>query len=340
MSEACVFLDTPAQTIVVQTDPQAQGTVIEHEGWHIAVDPKALNQIFAADATKRIVSPFSYLFLQYQKSRPKHTLYVLLAEENIFIVTFDEDLPVYWKIVPLESNKDIEKVIEAALKEFYRQEKTYFIEKVVIYRFSTLAVVLADEIENSLFVETEVHDKEPDEYCNEKGIEQFAIVPTIEKKEKSFIERNRFAIGLFILVLLGLLAVQMYLRYKTEKMNEKSADLISRQVRMANATNAYTTKILKAKKVDPIIADIKESNAAVVARMKSVFDLIPDDAYLVSASFTKEQVLLEGVALSRASIQKALGNKAQGSLKGLQLTRAKRGYGFKIAYGEKLDEVH
>ncbi len=340
MSEACVFLDTPAQTIVVQTDSRVQGTVIEHQGWLIAVEPKALNQIFAADATKRIVSPFSYLFLQYQKSRPKNTLYVLLAEENIFIVTFDEDLPVYWKIVPLENNKEIEKVIEAALKEFYRQEKTYFIEKVEIYRFSTLAVVLADEIENNLFVEVQVHDKEPDEYCEEKGIEEFAILPSIEKKEKSFIERHRFAIGLFILVLLGLLAAQFYLKYKTKKMNEEAANLIASQVRMANATNAYTSKILKAKKVDPIVASIKESNANVVARIRNIFDLIPNDAYLQSATFTNQQVLLQGVALHRDSIQKALGNKAQGSVNGLQLSRNAKGYTFKVAYGEKINEVH
>ncbi len=333
--ENCVFLDTAAQEIIVGNDAKGEKFTIEHTGWVIAVDQKELNKIFAA-ATKPVLSPFSYLFLQYEKEKPKHTLYVLIADENIYIATFDEDLPVYWKIVPLSEEKNIEQVIEHALKEFYRQEKTYFIEKVIIYRFSNLMVVVPDEVEQKLFLEVQLVQKDYGDVCEDKDVERYTALPTIEKKEKSFWERNRVAILLFLLIFAGLVAIDFFLKFKTKKLNEQATGYIQQQVQLANETNNYTKKMLQSQKIDPILERIKESNAQTVERIKNVFSLIPDDAYLTAAAFSKEGVQLEGVALHAASIKKALAKSTQK----LTLEKTKRGYRFRVADGDAIHAVH
>ena len=330
--ENCVFLDTTAQEIVYEKPREDTLCIREHGDWFVAIDQKELNTIFAA-ITKPLLSPWSYLFIQYTKEKPHHALYLLIAQEHVFLVTFDEQIPIYWKIVPFAQG-DITNCIEQFLKEFYQQEKSYFIEQIICYAYRQESVVPKEEIEEKLFVEVAMSTL-PESIPCDKEYAQYVVPPCSAREQESFWKRNRIIIIFFFVVFIGLLLTDMYLRYRMKNMEKQISYYMRQQVLMANRTNHYTKILFQSNKIDPYVQRTQESNAAIVDRLRNIFALIPDTAYLTHVTMHAHTIQLEGIAFDPEIMQKRF-TKERGYM--LKLWRIQKGYRFIITYKDRINE--
>jgi len=335
--QECVFLDTDAQFITDTPSQSEEYHYIDHGGWFVAVAQKEINKAIAAGATKEFLSPLSFLYIRHKKDPKPHRLLLMATEEYIYMVTFDEESrPAYYKIVPLESNKDLVKVVERFLKEFYAQERSYFIEEVVYYRFYNLLVVLEDELEQNLGLQLRIEDVDPEsDFCHQDELKELLIAPS-RQESQSFWRRNGVVLAVGIVAIVLLVGYDIYLRYDTSAKERQIAQLVKQQVQLANQNNAYTAKMLKHQKIDPLLREIDEKNALLEHRIRDLFALVPNDVYLTYVEINKGGIVLRGMGLKRGSLQEFLHKKLAKifAKKRVEIGKAKGGYMFEAIFEE------
>ncbi|BCD68581.1 hypothetical protein [Nitratiruptor sp. YY09-18] len=332
----CLFLDTSLQYVTDSKENPQEYYYIDHSGWYIAIPYKEINKAVAAGATKDFISPFSFLFLQYQKDPRPNRLYSLATEEYIYLTTFYEDRPAYYKILSIKENKEFFHIVEQFLKEFYAQENSYFIEEVIYYRFYNLLVIFEEELEQNLGVVLRIVDIDHErDFCHEEEFTKYLIQPLMHEEE-SFWKRNILSLVVGTAAIIVLIGYDFYIKYDTKMKKEQIAQLRNRQITLANQNNAYTATKLKQQKIDPILQSIDEKNSLITEKIKYIFNLVPEDVYLTFAEFNKGAIIIKGVGISKKSVQKLLQiNLAKiFTKKHIDIRKTKEGYVFEAVFEE------
>ena len=334
----CIFFDSAAQAILYQkpTKSYTIALYIDQKGWFIQLNVKELNKWKAIDTTATLISPFSYLFLRYRASMQERALFILILQEHCYLVTFAKNRPQFWKIYKIKENVDIAKCIEDFLKRFYEKPESYFVEKIYIYNLNKLVTPKSGELEERLLLPITVENSSIEKACESaKGA---AI--DLRSLSGSFWRRHKMLLMVGIASLLVAGVYEGYLRYMIDSYEKKLAKLVKRQVAIANQNNSYQSHLMRFKKFWPIIEELKQHNAFLASRIRSLFDLIPDDAYLTKAEIGKNALLFEGVCRSKEHLLRSLHYKLAKNFqkKRITFTKTKDGFLFQALYEEIIDE--
>lgn len=299
MAPNCQLFESQQQAIVLQLNKKVtkHSLLIPHDSWFLAIAKEAL-----IPREERVyISPVSYLYVQYKKDLLKNTLYAFVSENNLYLITFNDEVPRFLTISPLVLEEDIIPSIERFLKEFYQQEGSYFIEKLFLYKHIDAPFSLdPKEVEERLFLDVELIVVSQEDICKTEGIERFAI----QQQKSETKEKTNYALFIFFFILLlGLVGIDYYIRHTTKQYKEEIAQLIQKQVTIANKTNHYSQKIIQQEKIGPLLATIQDKNEKVIHTIWTVFDLIDDETLLKRAYFDKEQTVLEGFTTNKDSLE-------------------------------------
>ncbi len=334
----CVFFDSAAQTILFQK-PAKSYTIalyIDQKGWYIQLNVKELTKWKAIDTTATLLSPFSYLFLQYRASLQERALFMLILKEHCYLVTFAEEKPFFWKIYKAGENIDVARCIEDFLKRFYEKPESYFVEKIFIYNFNKLFTIESSELEDRLLLPVEVEHGSLEKICESArgaAIDTHSLGGPFWKRHKSLL-----LIGFAAFLIAG--AYEGYVRYMIAGYKQKIEHIIQKQVEIANKNNTYQAHLMRFKKFQPIVEELKQHNAYIASKIRSLFDLIPDDAYLTKAEIGENTLLFEGVCRSKEHLLRSLHRKLAKNFqkKRINFTKSPNGFKFQALYEEIIDE--
>ena len=321
----CHFLDTHEQYIV---SAPTENTVVEHEGWYIDV-PKDVIEKFSS--LSPLLSPWSYLYAEYTKQQPKHALYILATSNYIYFVTFQDSKPFYYAIKKSQKELPLAVVIEEFLKDFYGQEKSYFIEQIYVYKSDDIVLIIQEDLEERLLIPVKIERVEEASLCNIPHLISLQI-----KKQKSSLSKGVFFVA-FVLILI-FVGYDGYVRYKVHSLQKNIQHTIDSQVALANKNNRLQSQLMKIKKIAPYVSKSKEHNTFVISTIKHVFDLIPPEAYLTYAEFHNNSFILKGFTKSKKALMQSLYVKLARSFskKRLIIKKNRGGYHFEAIYEKSL----
>ncbi|BCD62763.1 hypothetical protein NitYY0826_C1646 [Nitratiruptor sp. YY08-26] len=332
MQKRYLFFDAKGQSIHLHsTYEKATPLAVVHDGWIIELEQKEFNKLRAADTTASIISPWSYLYLHYMREAKEHALFIAILEEHIFAITFANTKPMFWQIYEKQKS-NLTELIEDFLKKFYAQEESYFIESIYIYDFAGTEVD-AQEIEEKLFIPVIYKQCSSDE-LDADDIETYAV--STEERRESLWKRYKALFGVVVAFFLVLIGYEFYLRNAIASYQEKIEKLVKLQVETANTNNVLTAKLMQLKKLTPFINELKQVNPLIVERIRSVFDLVPANAYLTKAEFNSNELILEGICKDRDTLLHSLHEKLSQTYKKGKISFSKRseGFYFKALYKE------
>ncbi len=331
--DRCIFFDSAAQTILLQKPRESDVLYVDHANWFVKIDTKEFNKLKAAQTTATIVSPFSYLFHEYRK-KAEPALFGVVLEEQCYFAIFLDEKPLFWQIC--DTAQDITNGIERFLKDFYEKPQSFFIEKIYLYNCNEALQIDKEDIQERLLLPVEVYEEDEDRLCQEVAL--MAIDQQAE--EPSFLKKYRSLLLIAAATLLVVSGYEIYLRYAIAQYEQKIANLVQKQVDVANKNNDYQAQLMHFQKLKPIVEAIKQNNALIASKIRTIFNLIPNDAYLTKAEIGKNALLFEGVCKSKKSLLRAFHEKMAKSFqkKRIRFTKMADGYRFQAVYEEMIDE--
>jgi len=334
----CIFFDSDNQFVSKKELKDSSFIHIPHDKWYIQIPYKVLNQYRAAHTAQKIISPLTFLYLMYKKEPQAHALYILILDEHIYMVTFQDETPLFTKIYALERVEDLASLIESYLHDFYAQPESFFIEKIIIFNFKEDCFLLPHELEERLLLKVEVRQEGLDFLCDNSQVSQFFL--NIPEKGKKLHLSNRFIIFVGVGILLLLAAADIYFRYTSSQYSQKVRSLLLAQSQVANFNNEAQSKLLYFQKMAPLIRTIKEHNAYISTRIQNLFDQIPPHTFLTFAQFSKEGVELKGASSQKDELL-SLDKKLAKTFKHhrLILKKSDGWYRFHGIYKEMSDEA-
>ena len=334
MAKECVFLDSLEQHIIYKKLEDPAFAEVEHEGgWYVRVPQKELNQIKAANTTATIISPFSFLFLQYKKSAKESALWILVLENHLYLVTFKEDRALFARSYDLH-DKEIGELITEFLHDFYATDESFFIEEIEIF-YEDGMLYEDPDLEDRLLLPVSYTKLDKEKVCSDPNLSKYFFQVQPNAPVRIGISK-KFVFGVGGTILLFLLVSDLYLRYKADKYDTMTRDLVQYQVELANSNNEYQSKILKIERIRPAVDQLRNSNEVLASKIRDLFDLVPDDIYLTKFLLKDGGLYIEGVAKSKKSFLGELHKKlAQVYPKSsYKLQRTKDGYKFMASYEE------
>ena len=279
----CVFFDSDAQYITKESTSDADHILLSHGKWALSIPQKELNAFIAAHTAQNIISPLSYLF----SIAKEPALYGMILDDYIYLATFQDGEPLFVKIIPREEVYDLAKAIEDFLHEFYKQEKNFFVEKIILYHLSDY--ILPDNLEERLLLPIQIQKEAP---CVEAASRYFLhSSETLQKNSYKILKKVAGIVGILFLLLAG---YDLYLRYTASIYEGKIAKLVSSQTELANKNNELQTKISWLRRMAPLIRQTKEHNSYLISFIRDIFEQIPDHSYLTFAGFFKDGLVLKG----------------------------------------------
>ncbi len=334
---SCVLLDSKEQFISRTKLDDDNLVEVRHDGWYVKIPVKVINQFKASNTLSKILSPFSLLYLYYRQ-RGGAKLYVAVLEEFGYFVTFEEGLALYWKIYALDG-KPLGELIKEFLYDFYAQENSFFVEGIEIYRFHRGYTILEQELEDELVLPVRVYDEDLEKVCSNSEISQYFIRQKDEPKKRVVVQARFVLIVGFSIVGL-LLAYDLFLRYQNDKLRKELQEAVQSQVTVGNLNNDLKSKLMLLQKVRPTLERLKEQNALLYERIKTIFDLVPSRTYLTKAEFDREMLILEGVTLHKEEVQKQIDEELKRSFQKrlLHFFRDGDAYRFKAVYEEMVSD--
>ena len=279
----CVFFDSDAQYITKESTSDADNILLSHGKWSLSIPQKELNAFIAAHTAHNIISPLSYLFLIAKEP----ALYGMILDDYIYLATFQDGEPLFVKIIPRDEVYDLAKAIEDFLHEFYKQENSFFVEKIILYHLSDY--ILPDNLEERLLLPVQIQKEAPCiEEANRYILHSFGA---LQKSNYGILKKVAGVVGVLFLLLVG---YDLYLRYTASTYEQKIAKLVASQSELANKNNELQTKISWLRRMAPLIRQTKEHNSYLISFIRDIFDQIPDHSYLTFAGFLKDGLVLEG----------------------------------------------
>ncbi len=334
MGKKCVFLDTLEQSIAYKKLEDPAFAEVEHEeGWYVRVPQKELNHIKAAHTTATIVSPYSFLYLQAKKSQKEPVLWILALEHHLYLVTFKDGKALFAKNYNLD-DRQLAQIITEYLHDFYATEESFFIEEIEVF-YDEGSLYEDPDLSERLLLPVFYTKFDEEKVCLDPNISKYYF--QIQHKEPVRIGINkRFVFGVGGIILVLLIVTDIYLRYKTNKYDTMTKDLVKYQVQLANSNNEYQSKMLKIDQIRPIVVQLQDGNEMVGTKIRSLFDLVPDDIYLTNFLLKENALYLEGVAKSKGSFLEYLHKKLVQSYpkNSYKLKPTKEGYRFMAHYEE------
>ena len=309
MEKGCLLLDTNQQQITYKSFDEETFIEVEHEdGWYIRVPIKEINQIKAANTTTSIISPYSFLYVHYKEDQKDSTLWGAILHEHIFLVIFKDSKPIFFKISAYESQNEVQEVIEHFIRDFFEQENSFFIERIKLY-YERGAYYEDPDLSEELMLPIEFTQIDYEKICINPKITHYYFP---SKKEPGGIRlgiNKRFVLGVGFSVILFLLGYDFYLRYQIDRYDEKIKGLVQTQVELANENNEYQSKMLKVSMIKPQISQILGKNELLEQKIRSIFDLVPDDTYLIDFVLRPKELQLSGVSRYKESFLQNLHKK-------------------------------
>jgi len=336
VEKSCAFLDSLEQKIADRPlEDESLYTQIAHEGWYIRIPLKELNAIRAANATLSLLSPYSFLYLQYRKKKDEAALWGVVLRDRLFLATFKESRPIFVESFTISSPHEVASVIEEFIRRFYSSPKSYFIERVELY-YENGDFYEDPEIHERLMLPVEFHRIDCKKLEGDKELQNYLIAPHKKGAVVTIGISKYFVLAVGVGVLLFLLGYDLYLRYSISRYKEEIKSLINAQVELANENNRYRSEILKIEALKPIIGSILENNDFLAQKLRDLFDLVPNDTYLTRFLLEQNALLIEGVTLNKESFLEDLHKKLAAFYQksSYSIEKIDGGYRFKAAYKE------
>ncbi len=328
----CIFFDSEAQTILLHKHVDDELLYVDHKTWAVQIDIKEFNKLKAAATTAMIFSPFSYLYDKY-KDINEPALYGLILDEYCYFVIFLENDPLFWYIC--KADEDISESLQILLKSFYDSPQSFFIEKIYLFNFSKTLEPNKEEVEERLLLPVEIIKKDENNLCKELSSSD---VIRMENETTSFWKKYRTLLFIATATLAMIGIYDIYLRYTIHKYEKEIEKFVQKQVNVANKNNNYHVELMKFQKLKPIVEKIKQKNAFFASRIRSIFDLIPNDAYLTKAEINENSLMFEGFCKSKEHLLQSFHEKMANNFQKerINFSRAKDEYAFQALYEEMI----
>ncbi|MRJ02669.1 MAG: hypothetical protein GXO19_03715 [Epsilonproteobacteria bacterium] len=338
MAKECIILDLPQQEIDYQSVQDGTFVEVEHEdGWYVRIPKSKIDQLLDLYSDVAIISPYSLLYVEYKRRREEGALWVYVHREHIYFATFLQGRLLSYQALRSSYDNDLESGIKAFLSDFYRGDESYFVERIEIFH-SGGGFYEDPDLGDRLLLPVFFHQIEPEKVCSDLDLSRYLF--PVGRRERSTVSlgiNRRFVVGVGLGILLLLAAYDLYLRYQSHSYEEKIKEMISQQSQLANETNQYQSKILQIGIIKPIIVRIGDRNEVLESKLKSLFDLVPDDTYLTYFALYDHKLVIEGVSKSKKSFLDSLHRRLievypKGEYK---IKRERDGYHFKALYEEE-----
>ena len=274
--------------------------------------------------------------MRFKELQQESALYCLLLENHCYFATFKDDKPFFWQIYEIGDEEVIKNHIKNFLKSFYQNPQSYFIELIYLYNFNPSLRFAGEDIEEELLLPTKIYAEREDAMCHQAS----EIAIKVENESLSFWKKYRSLLLIAAATMLIVAGYELYLRYTIDQYEQKIAHLVQEQVSVANRNNTYKAEVIHFQKLKPVVEAIKQKNAFIATKIRTIFDLIPDDAYLTKAEIGKNVLLFEGVCKSKHSLLQAFHEKMAKSFqkKRINFSKIANGYKFQAVYEEMIDE--
>ena len=302
----CIFLDIPDQQIVYKeiSDPSFV-EIVHDDGWIIRIPLKEINQIKAANTTASLLSPYTYLYYKHKEKGVNDALWILAAEDYIFLATFSDGKIIFAKAYRLD-DRELKETIEEFLREFYELGDSYFIERVFIYYVED-SFFKDPDLEDKILLPVEFEKVDLEKVCQNPHLSRYFA--TYKDNEVRIGINRKFILATGLTILTGLILYDLYLRYSNFTFKNKIDKAIKRQVEVANLNNRLQSKIMKLNLIKPVSMEIGDNNQLISSKLKDLFEIVPDDIYFTYLNLLKDGLVIKGYTKNRASFLEHIHSK-------------------------------
>jgi len=244
-----------------------------------------------------ILSPYAILYELYKEKKDEKALYILNQKDFITYGVFKEGSLIFCEHLKKEKDFDFKIVTEEIIKNFYKGECCYFLERIYLFDCDDIKEKSIKELYESILIEIDV----------EKGKIEDLLKKIYEKKDNYayvlFEEKSLFPKWLqiaAIVIFAVLIVIDLYVRVKNAALQEKVLALQYEKQNLQEKISELKEETASLKNILPVVQEIKSQNMLIVSNIKNVFDLIPDQIYLFKAEFDKDRLVLVGFTPSKA----------------------------------------
>ncbi len=284
------------------------------------------------DKTKKYVSVFLLLYHLFQETNKENCLYIFFHNNFLNAAIFKgKKLAAGWR--KRASKKDIPFLVKKIIQEFYSNECCFFIERIIIFSEEKDKTLLQRIFEENL-IDTESQFINLAKTINDICAIYKNYLISLDT-ENSTLTKTFLISSISILVLI--LLFDAYLKFQIHSLQKEIINQEKKKENIKIICSDISKRIKKLSTISPLSEEKKENNLLIISKIKELFSIIPQEAYLYKAEFDKGSLVLDGVVVSKPiyyqKIHKFLKNVYPQSR--IYFKRKKNYYRFSSFYSEK-----